>query len=69
MERIVVTASAPNPRPRPDGASANPHVVVQAAPDPMLRWLRGRAGDEAVRLTGEEAWAGYLRRMLVAMTQ
>ena len=24
---------------------------------------------EVVRLTGEEAWAGYLRRMLVAVTQ
>jgi uncharacterized protein (TIGR03083 family) len=52
-----------------DGASAHPRLVVQAAPDPMLRWLWGRAGDETVRLTGEEAWAGYLRRMLVAVTQ
>jgi hypothetical protein len=44
-------------------------VVVQAAPDPLLRWLWGRAGEDAVRLTGEEAWAGYLRRMLAAVTQ
>jgi hypothetical protein len=57
------------PPPRPDGASADPRAVVQAAPDSMLRWLWGRAGDEAVRLTGEEAWAGYLRRMLIAVTQ
>lgn len=52
-----------------DGASASPRVVIQAAPDPMLRWLWGRAGDEAVRLTGEQAWADYLRRMLAAVTQ
>ena len=52
-----------------DGASADPRVVVQAAPDPILRWLWGRAGDEVVRLTGEEAWAGYLRRLLAAVTQ
>ena len=52
-----------------DGASENPRVAVQAAPDPMLRWLWGRAGDDAVRLTGEEAWAGYLRRMLATVTQ
>jgi uncharacterized protein (TIGR03083 family) len=52
-----------------DGASANPRVVIQAAPDPMLRWLWGRAGDDAVRLTGDPAWASYLRRMLVATTQ
>jgi uncharacterized protein (TIGR03083 family) len=51
-----------------DGASASPRVVIQAAPDPMLRWLWGRAGDEAVRLTGEQAWADYLRRMLAAVT-
>jgi uncharacterized protein (TIGR03083 family) len=55
-----------------DGASDNPRVVIQAAPDPMLRWLWGRAGEvdsEAVRLTGDPAWAAYLRRMLVATTQ
>jgi hypothetical protein len=52
-----------------DGASDNPRVVIQAAPDPMLRWLWGRAGDDAVRLTGDPAWAAYLRRMLVAATQ
>jgi uncharacterized protein (TIGR03083 family) len=51
-----------------DGPGENPRVVIQAAPDPMLRWLWGRAGDNTVRLTGE-AWAGYLRRMLAAATQ
>lgn len=47
-----------------DGPGENPRGVIQAAPDPMLRWLWGRAGDNTVRLTGEQAWAGYLRRML-----
>jgi len=52
-----------------DGAADNPRVVIQAAPDPMLRWLWGRADDDAVRLSGDPAWAAYLRRMLVAATQ
>jgi uncharacterized protein (TIGR03083 family) len=52
-----------------DGVSENPRLVIQAAPDPMLRWLWGRASDDGVRLTGEEAWADYLRRMLAAVTQ
>jgi uncharacterized protein (TIGR03083 family) len=52
-----------------DGPGENPRVVIQAAPGPMLRWLWGRAPDNTVRLTGEEAWAGYLRRMLAAATQ
>ena len=67
------TAWTVRPSPREvvieDGASANPCVVIQAAPDPMLRWLWGRAGDHALRLTGEEPWADYLRRMLAAVTQ
>jgi uncharacterized protein (TIGR03083 family) len=52
-----------------DGPGENPRVVIQAAPDPMLRWLWGRAADNTVRLTGEQAWADYLRRMLTAATQ
>ena len=59
-----------------DGASDDPRVVIAAAPDPMLRWLWGRAGSAegmgswaGVRLTGDPAWAAYLRRMLVAATQ
>jgi len=27
------------------------------------------AGDDAIRVTGDPAWAVYLRRMLVAATQ
>ena len=52
-----------------DGAAENPRPMIQAAPDPMLRWLWGRTGEEVVRLTGEQAWAGYLRRMLAAAAQ
>ena len=67
------TAWTVRPSPREvavdDGASDNPRVVIQAAPEPMLRWLWGRAGDDAVRFTGDQAWAGYLRRMLIATTQ
>jgi MDMPI C-terminal domain len=67
------TAWTARPSPREvvveDGASENPCAVIQAAPDPLLRWLWGRAGDDAVRLTGDAAWAGYLRRMLAAATR
>ena len=67
------TAWTVRPSPREvvveDGASENPRAVIQAAPDPLLRWLWGRAGDDAVRLTGDAAWAGYLRRMLAAATR
>ena len=52
-----------------DGAAANPRAVVEGPPGPMLRWLWGRAGDDAVRTSGDPAWAGYLRRMLAAVTQ
>jgi uncharacterized protein (TIGR03083 family) len=52
-----------------DGAGDSPRVTLVAAPDPMLRWLWGRAGDEAVQVTGDPAWAGYLRRMMAEVTQ
>ena len=59
-----------------DGASDRPRVVIQAAPDAMLRWLWGRAekgagevGGDVVEVTGDPDWAAYLRRMLVAATQ
>ena len=56
-----------------DGAAErpgdHPQVLVEGAPDLLLRWLWGRAGDDAVRLTGDPAWAGYLRRMLAAVTR
>ena len=52
-----------------DGASDHPRVVVEGEPDSMLRWLWGRAGDDAVWVTGDPAWAGYLRRMLVSVTR
>jgi uncharacterized protein (TIGR03083 family) len=52
-----------------DGRADNPRVRIEATPGHMLRWLWGRAPDGAVRLTGDPAWAGYLRRMLVTVTQ
>jgi len=66
------TAWTVRPSPREvvvdDGAADHPRVVIRAAPDPMLRWLWGRAGDDAVTLTGDPAWAAYLRRLLAATT-
>jgi hypothetical protein len=36
-----------------DGPADNPRVVIEGAPDPVLRWLWGRAGDDAVQFTGD----------------
>jgi len=52
-----------------DGGSADPRVLVQGPAGDLLRWLWGRAGDDAVSLAGDPAWAGYLRRMLAVATQ
>jgi uncharacterized protein (TIGR03083 family) len=55
-----------------DGGSDQPRVTIKGAPERVLRWLWGRGdqdGDDAVALTGDFAWAGYLRRMLDAVTQ
>jgi uncharacterized protein (TIGR03083 family) len=77
-ETIVVTAGAASWTIRPfrscevtvqRGVHGEQQVRVEAAPGPLLRWLWGRAGDDAVRVTGDAAWADYLRRMLAATTQ
>jgi uncharacterized protein (TIGR03083 family) len=74
----IVIAAGPaawtlNPSPRgvlvADGPSDGPRLTVRAVPDPVLRWLWGRAGDDAVQFTGDPAWAEYLRRMMVEVTQ
>ncbi len=55
-----------------DGGSDQPRATIKGAPERVLRWLWGRGdqdGDDAVALTGDPAWAGYLRRMLDAVTQ
>lgn len=52
-----------------NGPAESPRVLIQGAPGPLLRWLWGRAGDDAVRLAGDPAWADYLRRMLAAVTR
>jgi hypothetical protein len=61
-------------RPRPDhvdvqaGTDGDVHAVVGGDPGALLFWLWGR-GDEGVWWTGDQAWADYLRRLLVATTQ
>jgi hypothetical protein len=62
-------------RPRPDrvdvqaGTGGDVHAVVGAAPAPLLRWLWGRGGEQEISVSGDPAWADYLRRLLVATTQ
>ena len=62
-------------RPRPDrvdvqaGTSGDVHAVIGADPEPLLRWLWGRGGEKEVSVSGDPAWADYLRRLLVATTQ
>jgi uncharacterized protein (TIGR03083 family) len=62
-------------RPRPDrvdvrtGTSGEVHAVVSGDPAPLLSWLWGRGGEETVAVSGDPAWADYLRRLLVATTQ
>jgi uncharacterized protein (TIGR03083 family) len=52
-----------------DGAPDHPRVAVEGTPEDMLRWLWGRADDDAVRVTGDQQWADYLRRMMAEVTQ
>jgi hypothetical protein len=62
-------------RPRPDhvevqtGTSGDVHAVVKADPAPLLCWLWGRGDEQDVWVSGDQAWADYLRRLLVATTQ
>ncbi len=51
------------------GTSGAVHAVVAGDPEPLLRWLWGRGGEEKVSVSGDQAWADYLRRLLVATTQ
>jgi uncharacterized protein (TIGR03083 family) len=75
-DTIVVTAGPASwtVRPTPasvsvtDGGDGAVRAEVSAGPDPMLRWLWGRAGDEAVTVTGDPAWAAYLHRLLRSVT-
>jgi hypothetical protein len=76
-DAIVVTAGQASwtvrPSPREvvvhDGGTDAPRAVIEGAPDPVLRWLWGRAPDDAVRFSGDPAWTDYLRRLLTAVTQ
>jgi hypothetical protein len=62
-------------RPRPDhvdvqaGTGGDVHARVTGAPVPLLLWLWGRGGEDQVSVSGDPAWADYLRRLLVATTQ
>jgi uncharacterized protein (TIGR03083 family) len=75
-DTIVVTAGPVSftVRPAPtsvsvaDGAAAAARAEVSASRDPMLRWLWGRAGDEAVTVAGDPEWAAYLHRLLRSVT-
>jgi hypothetical protein len=67
------TAWTVRPAPRAvlvaDGAADGARVVIEGTPESVFRWLWGRADDNAVRISGELAWADYLRRMLTELTQ
>jgi uncharacterized protein (TIGR03083 family) len=52
-----------------DGRRDDTRTVISAAPDLMLRWLWGRASDDAIAVSGDPDWAGYLRRMLAEVTE
>lgn len=54
-----------------DGGRDDARLRVQGPPGAVLRWLWGRSGDGAsgVELSGDPAWADYLRRMLAEVTQ
>jgi len=52
-----------------DGTRDDPRVLISGPPGAVLRWLWGRAGDDAIRLDGDPAWADYLRRLLAVVTQ
>jgi hypothetical protein len=51
------------------GTGGDVHAVVTGGPVPLLLWLWGRGGQEKVSVSGDPAWADYLRRLLVATTQ
>ena len=52
-----------------DGASDDPRAIIDGPAGNVLRWLWGRAGDDAIRIAGDAAWADYLRRLLAVATQ
>ncbi len=44
-------------------------AVITGPPDPLLRWLWGRGGDDEILFDGDPAAVAQLRRLLVAATQ
>lgn len=45
------------------------HATIEAEPSPLLLWLYGRAGDEAVAASGERDVVGRLRQRAALATQ
>ena len=76
-DAIIVTAGHTSGAVRPapasvtvtDGRAGRARAEIIAGPDAVLRWLWGRAGDDAVSVTGDPEWAAYLRRLLAAVTR
>lgn len=53
-----------------DGADITEvRATVSGTAGAVLRWMWGRAADTELTVTGDPAWAEYLRRMLVPATQ
>jgi uncharacterized protein (TIGR03083 family) len=44
-------------------------AVITGPPDPLLRWLWGRGGDDEILFDGDPDAVAQLRRLLVAATQ
>jgi uncharacterized protein (TIGR03083 family) len=51
------------------GGATSPVAEVSGGADPLLRWLWGRAGDDAVEESGDREALVKLRQLLVAATQ
>lgn len=52
-----------------DGVDSEAAATITGDPSPLLLWLYGRAGDDAVGLTGDAELAARLRKRLALATQ
>jgi uncharacterized Actinobacterial protein TIGR03083 len=73
--RLVTTGGAWLVRPTPEGVrvvedpSEPVATEVSAAPADLLRWVWGRAGDEAVAVSGDASRLGSLRQIFTFVAQ
>lgn len=71
--RLVTEGGAWLVRPTPDGvrveASGDAVTEVSAPPAEMLRWVWGRAGEDAVTITGDVERVGQLRKVCTFVAQ